>query len=96
MQSGVITRISYVYDGDFGGVRTRILAPNGFSTMYCHMQDSSNFPWKTGDTIFAGEVVGKLGSTGRSSSVHLHLEVWKGDNFDNKVNPTTLYPQLSK
>lgn len=44
----------------------------GFQTYYGHLQD-----WRVeaGDSVRAGEVIGLVGSTGRSSAPHLHFEV---------------------
>jgi murein DD-endopeptidase MepM/ murein hydrolase activator NlpD len=58
----------------------------GIETLYAHLSERSV---KTGDTIKRGDLVGKVGSTGRSTGPHLHYEVRvKG----KPVNPT---PYLS-
>ncbi|MGN7293608.1 M23 family metallopeptidase [Rhizobium sp. SAFR-030] len=44
----------------------------GVSTRYGHM---SSILVSVGDTIAAGEVIGKAGSTGRSTGPHIHYEV---------------------
>jgi murein DD-endopeptidase MepM/ murein hydrolase activator NlpD len=45
---------------------------NGLETRYGHM---SRFHVKEGDVIRQGEVIGGMGSTGRSTGTHLHFEV---------------------
>ncbi|MBK0296327.1 M23 family metallopeptidase, partial [Bacillus sp. S34] len=45
------------------------------STLYGHMIPGSS-PLKVGDTVEAGEFIGKVGSSGVSTGAHLHLEVW--------------------
>jgi murein DD-endopeptidase MepM/ murein hydrolase activator NlpD len=44
---------------------------NGLSTRYAHLSETSV---TVGQTIKIGQVVGKLGSTGRSTGPHLHYE----------------------
>ncbi|WP_052476086.1 M23 family metallopeptidase [Cohnella kolymensis] len=56
---------------------------NGFKTVYGHMK-SINV--KEGQVVEKGEVIGVMGSTGRSTGTHLHFEV----HFNDKVkNPTS-------
>ena len=45
---------------------------NGLETRYGHM---SRFHVKQGDAIRQGQVIGGMGSTGRSTGTHLHFEV---------------------
>ena len=46
--------------------------PNGTQTLYSH--NSSNAVWQ-GQTVVAGQIIGYVGSTGRSTGNHLHFEV---------------------
>ncbi|CAM3990538.1 peptidoglycan DD-metalloendopeptidase family protein [Cohnella lubricantis] len=53
---------------------------NGIRTRYMHM---SKLIAKVGDKVTKGEVIGELGSTGRSTGPHLHYEVLvNGDTTD--------------
>ena len=53
---------------------------NGLATRYGHL---SEIDVAIGDTVRAGSIVGKLGSTGRSTGPHLHYEVRvKGEAVD--------------
>ena len=54
---------------------------------YAHMQDGS-LNLKPGQTIKAGDIVGKVGSTGRSSGPHLHFEVIVDGQ---KVDPSAFF-----
>jgi murein DD-endopeptidase MepM/ murein hydrolase activator NlpD len=54
---------------------------NGYMTRYGH--NSSNLV-KPGQRVRAGQVIAKMGSTGRSTGTHVHFEVWKDDRA---VNP---------
>ncbi len=48
---------------------------NGFVTRYCHLQRRLV---SRGQRVTRGDVVGRVGSTGRSTSPHLHYEVEQG------------------
>ncbi|RZL30694.1 MAG: M23 family metallopeptidase, partial [Pedobacter sp.] len=54
---------------------------NGFETYYGHL---SKIAVKQGQKVMAGDVIGKIGSTGRSTGPHLHYEVHKNGKI---VNP---------
>lgn len=45
---------------------------NGMETRYGHM---TRFHVKAGDTVRQGQVIGGMGSTGRSTGTHLHFEI---------------------
>lgn len=46
----------------------------GFKTRYAHLEGISV---ATGERVGLGAVIGAMGSTGRSTGVHLHYEVWQ-------------------
>ena len=53
---------------------------NGFSTRYGHL---SRIDVKVGDHVVRGDVIGEVGSSGRSTGPHLHYEVRRnGDAID--------------
>lgn len=56
------------------GNRVVIDHGNGSKTLYAHMQ--SIFV-KTGQTVARGDVLGRMGDTGRSTGTHLHFEIIK-------------------
>lgn len=56
---------------------------NGFSTRYGHNSEILVSP---GDVVKKGQVIAKMGSSGRSTGAHVHFEVLKGGK---SVNPTT-------
>jgi murein DD-endopeptidase MepM/ murein hydrolase activator NlpD len=55
--------------------------PDGFQTLYAHLQD---FSVRTGQYVDRGQVLGSMGNTGRSTGPHLHFSVIHNGTF---VNP---------
>lgn len=55
----------------------------GYKTMYAHLQ---SFKVRVGDRVTRGQVIGTIGSTGKSTSPHLHYEVWKNNKPINPIN----------
>jgi conjugal transfer mating pair stabilization protein TraG len=49
---------------------------DGSESKYFHMQHRSQLA--VGSSVSAGDVLGHVGSTGRSTGPHLHYELWKG------------------
>ncbi len=72
------------YKGDYGYV-VMVKHNNGYETRYAHLTRTRV---KRGEAIEAGEIVGLLGSTGRSTGPHLHYEVIQNDK---KVNPSKYF-----
>lgn len=56
----------------FNGQTIFIDHGQGVITMFCHLSEIAYLP---GDTVKRGDVVGKVGSTGRSTGPHLHWNV---------------------
>ena len=46
---------------------------DGYGSLYAHLVDHSNDHLKAGDMVVQDEVLGYMGSTGRSTGVHLHF-----------------------
>ncbi len=67
----VIISKSRGWNGGYGHYVV-IKHPNGTQTLYSHL--SKNFV-SVGDQVKQGQVIGAMGSTGRSTGVHLHFEV---------------------
>jgi murein DD-endopeptidase MepM/ murein hydrolase activator NlpD len=57
----------------------------GYKTIYAHL---SAFKVRPGQKVNRGEVIGLVGSTGKSTAPHLHYEVVKNGQ---KVNPANYY-----
>lgn len=56
---------------------------NGLATRYAHLKDITV---QKGDIVKAGDVIGIVGSTGRSTGPHVHYEVLRNGH---QVNPAT-------
>lgn len=48
-----------------------------YTSLYAHMVPGS-IQVKAGQKVTAGTVLGKMGTSGMSTGVHLHWEIWKG------------------
>ena len=64
------------------GKCVRILHANKYQTLYAHL---SEIKVKVGEKIAAGDPIGNIGSTGRSTGPHLHYEVRLNDK---PLNPS--------
>lgn len=65
------------------GNRVVIDHGNGYQTLYAHM---SKISVASGQTVNRGDVIGQMGSTGRSTGVHLHFEIRAGGGLQNPLN----------
>jgi murein DD-endopeptidase MepM/ murein hydrolase activator NlpD len=74
---GIVT-----YAGARGGYGNTIEVDHGYGirTRYGHL---SRILVRVGNTLEKGAVVGKLGSTGRSTGPHVHYEIWYDDAVRN-------------
>jgi murein DD-endopeptidase MepM/ murein hydrolase activator NlpD len=71
------------FAGERGGYGLLVVVehPNGVETRYAHLSSAAVQP---GDSVAAGQTIGRVGSSGRSTGPHLHFEVL----LDGKrVNP---------
>ena len=79
---GTVTLAQMTYGG-FGNLLV-IDHGYGYKSYYAHLNRIQPFNVKKGETVKRGQIIGYMGSTGRSAGVHLHYEVHK-DNVH--VNP---------
>jgi murein DD-endopeptidase MepM/ murein hydrolase activator NlpD len=79
--NGVVDSASY--SGQYGNLIV-LRHEFGLVTKYGHL---SRFSVKTGDTVQRGQIIGYVGSTGRSTGAHLHYEVLASGKL---INPLRL------
>ncbi len=73
------TVIAAGWNGGYGRV-VEVDHHNGLSTRYAHL---SSIDVRVGQSVKSGQIVGKVGSTGRSTGPHLHYETrLKGEALD--------------
>lgn len=58
---------------------------NGYKTLYGHL---SSFSISAGQSVGKGQQIGVMGSTGRSTGIHLHFEIRQGDAL---LNPASFF-----
>jgi len=80
--SGTVVGAGWL-DGYGYGNRVIIDHGNGFRTLYGHLSQIFVVP---GQTVVRGNAIGRMGSTGRSTGIHLHFEVIQGGVYLNPLN----------
>jgi len=81
--NGVVTRADNNSSGY--GKHIRIEHGYGYLSLYAHL---SQYNVKKGQKVKRGDLIGFVGSTGRSEGPHLHYEVWKDTD---RINPINFY-----
>lgn len=79
--NGVIVRASWF--GSFGNY-VKIRHANGYETAYAHMKGYGP-GIKSGKRVKQGDIIGYVGTTGRSTGPHLHYEVHKNGKAVNAM-----------
>lgn len=80
--SGTVVIAGWVDNSGYGN-RVMIDHGNGYVTLYAHM---SVVQVRPGQRVNRGDVLGQMGSTGRSTGVHLHFEIRSGGGLLNPGN----------
>ncbi len=78
--AGTVIVAGWVDNAGYGN-RVMVDHGNGTVTLYAHM---SVVRVQVGQTVNKGDVLGDMGSTGRSTGTHLHFEIRQGGN---QLNP---------
>jgi LysM repeat protein len=74
--AGTVLLARMGWNGAYGNL-VILTHPNGTKTLYAHMAKIGTY---TGKSVEQGEVIGYVGSTGRSTGPHLHFEVFNAKN----------------
>jgi len=80
--SGTVTVAGWPDNGGYGN-RVMIDHGNGFVTNYAHL---SSIQVRPGQRVNRGDIIGQMGSTGRSTGVHLHFEIRQGGVLQSPLN----------
>ena len=83
-------RVAKIERSNVGYGNLVIVDSGDFKTYYAHL-DSIADNLKEGDSLKSGDLIGKIGSTGRSTGPHLHLEFNIGDVA---VDPEAVLPYI--
>lgn len=79
--NGTVT--SARYNGGYGN-EVRIKHPSGMITLYAHL---NSYSVRSGQTVKRGQIIGRVGSTGRSTGAHLHFGLMNNNRY---INPNQL------
>ena len=79
-RSGKVTVATY---GGTYGYYVTINHGDGFSSLYAHM---THYTVSKGQTVKKGDVIGYMGSTGRSTGPHLHFSIFYNGSSVNPMN----------
>ncbi|MDR1408742.1 MAG: M23 family metallopeptidase [Oscillospiraceae bacterium] len=78
----IVANSSDSWGGGYGNY-VKIQHNDTYSTTYAHC---SHIAVTNGQTVKKGQVIAYVGTTGNSTGNHLHWEVWKDGNGDNRRN----------
>ena len=81
--SGVVTKASW--NKRHTGETVKIRHPKGYVTLYGHLSKYGKF--KVGDRVQQHDIIGYVGSTGRSTGPHLHYTIY---HHGKAINPLKL------
>jgi len=79
---GVVIGAGWLDNSGYGN-RVMIDHGNGYITLYAHL---SVVQVEAGQRVNRGDVVGQMGSTGRSTGTHLHFEIRQGGVLHNPLD----------
>jgi hypothetical protein len=63
-----------------------------YDYVYMHLQERS--PFKVGDKVRTGQMIGRVGDSGNAQGCHLHYEMWTAPGWYDGGNPIDPYRHL--
>jgi murein DD-endopeptidase MepM/ murein hydrolase activator NlpD len=75
------------YDKEGRAYVVHVAHPDGFTSIYGHLLPTNHV--RAGELVHTGQVIGKMGNTGKSTGTHLHFELLRNGR---DVDPTTYLP----
>jgi murein DD-endopeptidase MepM/ murein hydrolase activator NlpD len=88
---GVVTAVQYQAKG---AGRYVVIDGEDYDYVFMHLRTGS-IVVREGERVRAGQAIGEVGSTGKSSGPHLHFELWVGAWYDggHPIDPLPLLQQ---
>ena len=81
--------VEYIGEADDFGLYLKIAHANGVSSFYAHCSALLVKPYQT---VTAGQVIARVGSTGRSTGPHLHMEIRFDQLYVDPLHYLELHP----
>lgn len=84
--------VGYYGSTDGGGYGNYVMIQHddGYITVYAHMA-AGTITVSTGDKVEQGQIIGKMGTSGSSTGIHLHFEI--RDENNNRLDPENYVSQ---
>jgi len=93
-RAGRVRRVAYQASGAGHYVVVKGKGKGAYDYVYMHML--KRLAVRKGDRLKAGEQIGRVGSTGRSSACHLHFEMWRAPGWYRGGRLTNPKPFLKR
>lgn len=87
MPDGTVYRVKYAHLSKFNYTDIQLKIPYGNS----RQQSGGDSYVIAKKTVNAGDTIGFVGTSGNSSGIHLHIEIYKNGK---RVDPTSVFPEL--
>lgn len=68
---------------------------NGYITRYAHIRNGG-MTVSEGDDVRDGQIIGEVGTTGKSTGPHLHFEIRKDNMWGEAIDPTSIFDLQEK